>query len=280
MKEKTLAIWMCLLIVGVVFAGADCGSQEKTAQPPKAINELEQLLDNIEQSGSKLQSFQADMLYAQLDPLRDTLVKRGGELYYRTGTDKTAVMFRIHFDDYLQQDLTDPASARPVKYDEDYVFDGMWVTRRNTHTKTIQKWEVSRTANDKEMFRLGKGPFPLPFAIKKKDIKENFDVKLPGPDPNEPADPANTHHLQLLPRAQSSYAKDYLQMNLWIDQKTSIPVQISYQNIDYEVTTVTWTKIKTDKQIKDKVFELETPGNDWDVDIKPLQEPDAQTTSK
>jgi outer membrane lipoprotein-sorting protein len=278
MKEKTLAILMCLLIAEVVLAQADCGSQEKPVQPAKAVGEVELLLDNIEQSGSKLQSFQADMLYVQLDPLRDTLVKRGGELYYRT--DKEAVRFRIHFDDYLQQDLEDSAPAKPVKYDEDYVFDGMWVTRRNTHTKTVQKWEVSKTANDKEMFRLGKGPFPLPFAIKKKDIKENFDVKLPGPDPNEPAGPANTHHLQLIPKAQSSYAKDYLQMNLWIDQKTSIPVQISYENIDYEVTTVTWTKIKTDKEIKNKVFELEAPGNDWDVDIKPLQEPDAQAVPK
>jgi outer membrane lipoprotein-sorting protein len=279
MKEKTLAILMCLLVVGVVLAQEDCNSPGKAVQQPvKPVSKLEQLLDNIEQSGSKLQSFQADMLYVQFDPLRDALVKRGGRLYYRT--DKAAVMFRIHFDDYLQQNLEDADPAKPVKYDEDYVFDGMWVTRRNAHTKTVQKWEVSKTANDREMFRLGKGPFPLPFAIKKKDIQENFDVKLLGPDPNNPAELADTDHLQLLPKAQSNYARDYLQMNLWIDQKTSIPVQISYENIDYEVTTVTWTKIKTDNQIKDKVFELEAPGNDWDVDIKPLQEPDAQTTSK
>ena len=61
MKEKMLAIWMCLFVAEVVLAGGSCCSAIQQDKPAAAVSELDRLLDNIEQSGSKLQSFQADI---------------------------------------------------------------------------------------------------------------------------------------------------------------------------------------------------------------------------
>jgi hypothetical protein len=53
-----------------------------------------------------------------------------------------------------------------------------------------------------------------------------------------------------------------------------VPRQIRYTTNDDEITTVTWSNSKTDKTIKKKTFELEPAGDDWDIEITPLEEPE------
>ena len=229
--------------------------------------QLNTLLDRVEKAGVKLKSFQADMLFQQEQVLVETLTTRRGKLHYRVDND--SVRARIGFRDFQQQILDDEKPAPIVKFDEDYAFDGMWVTHRNARTKSIQKWELSRKPRDKEAFRLGKGPFPLPFAIKKKDVIDHFDAKILKPDPN---DPAQTEHLKLIPKKDSSYAEEYIQMDLWISKNNALPVRISYEKDDYEITTVNWTDIKIDKTVRDKVFKLKPGGRGWSEEIHLLEE--------
>ena len=249
-------------------SGENAEPGKSGCQSGNAISEqLSAVLDRVEQAGVKLKSFQADMLFQQEQILVETLTNRRGTLHYRVDTD--SVRARIGFRNFQQQNLDDEKPARIVKFDEDYVFDGMWVTRRNARTKSIQKWELSRKPRDKETFRLGRGPFPLPFAIKKKDVIEHFETKLLKPDPN---DPAETEHLKLLPKKDSPYAEEYVQMDLWISKNNALPVRISYEKDDYEITTVNWTDIEIDKTIKDKVFKLKPGGRGWSEEIHPLEE--------
>ena len=60
-------------------------------------------------------------------------------------------------------------------------------------------------------------------------------------------------------------------MDLWIDRKIALPSRISFEKDDYEVTTVSWSKIKIDKKIKDKVFQLKKAGTGWTEEITPLE---------
>ncbi len=283
--KKNVAVPMLVLpvLIGSAFARGQCSPAEPPATPKTAqssptsgtaentdkpiSDQLNRLLDKIEQAGAKLQSFQADMTFKQKDLLHESLTLRNGNLYYRV--DKDTVRFRIHFKDLQQQYLEEETVAKPVKFDEDYAFDGLWVTRRNGHTRQIQMWEVSKQHSDKETFRLGKGPFPLPFAIKKKDVLEHFEIELVAPDPN---DPASTDHLKLLPKKKSPYAEEYVQMNLWISNADALPVQVSYEKDNYEITTVRWSKIEIDKKIKDEIFKLKPAGKGWSVEKNPLEE--------
>ncbi|MBN2210333.1 MAG: hypothetical protein JW709_02955 [Sedimentisphaerales bacterium] len=228
---------------------------------------LDKLLDDIEQRGAKLKTFQADMEMTELQSLIDTLVERQGKLYYQA--DDQQVRFRVHFDSWRQMDLEEEEPAPTVKQDLDWVFDGLWLHKRDGRTKTLQSWEVSRQAARREDFSLGKGPFPLPFAVRKADILREFDIRLLDADPN---DPPKTHHLLLIPREKSAFNKEYLRLEMWILQKELIPVKLLFEKTDYEIDTVTWTNWNIDTPIKSEDLALPPTPPGWTIERTPLPE--------
>jgi len=232
--------------------------------------ELIKLLDKIEARSNTLKSFQADMLFEQQQLLIETVTIRKGQTYYQA--DDKRVQFRIHFDDWLQKDREeDITSIKPTVYDEDVVFDGMWLTLLNARTKSGRKQEISKIPHNKEAFRLGKGDIPLPFAIKKNDIIKEFDVNLVPTDPKKPEtlkEPA--YHLFLKPKKDGSFAEKYVALELWISEKTTLPLRIRYRANDDEITTVTWSEIQADKGINPKTFEITVPAG-WDIETVPLK---------
>ncbi|MBN1764182.1 MAG: hypothetical protein JW860_02910 [Sedimentisphaerales bacterium] len=277
----TRAVLYGIMLITTISHPLSAQNENPAAKPPvlkgpkilvlatekKCPEELSSLLENLEAAGGKMKSFQADMIFRQEDLMHETLTLRNGRLYYQV--DKDIIKARIHFKDFRQEDLEDPDLAQTVKFDEDYAFDGQWVTRRNERTKTLQMWEVSKDPRNKEAFRLGRGPFPLPFAIRKADVLQHFEVELLKPDENMP----QSNHLKLIPKKDSTYAEEYVRIELWIQKETSIPIQISFEKDDYEITTVTWIKPTLDKNIKDSQFKLKPAGNDWTIEKSPMEEP-------
>ena len=268
-------IMVIILVIYILSAAAPSYAQGHLVGPPyiprpKLSPQLDKLLDQIEQRSNKLTSYQAEMLFEQRNLIIETVTIRHGQTYYQA--DEKKVQFLIHFEDWLQKDLGDPDdNPQPNKYDEDIAFDGMWLTRLNAHAKSCEKREISKTPHNKEAFRLGRGDIPLPFAIQKKDILKEFDIKLIPPDPKKPTNfKEPVDHLFLKPKKESSFAEKYLSLELWISQKTVLPLQIRYHADDEEVTTVSWSKVKADGKINPKTFEL-TPPAGWDVDIIPLE---------
>jgi len=274
---STYRISLIILLMGLPVAAAQKAPAEPNASC--AVTEavkaeplspaLEKLLAKVEKRGESLKSFQAAMLYEQNQPLTDTLTVRTGDMYYQA--DAKTVRFRIHFADYLQADMMEEQRPKPVKFNEDFAFDGMWVTRRNERTKSIQRRQVARTARNKEDFRLGKGPFPLPFALKRDDIVKEFEIQLMKPDPKDKTF-KNADHLLLKPKPKSSFVDKYVKLELWLAQKDTVPVRMRYEVDNAETTTVTWSKIKIDKKISAKTFELKPGGADWDVEEIPLKQ--------
>jgi len=240
---------------------------------------VDKLLYRVEQAGAKLASFQADMLYNQLQPIQDTVIIRHGRLYYQVRGE--TVRARINFDDFLQQDTDEEEKLKPQKFDEDYVFDGLWLTASNSKTKKIDYHEISKKSRGKEDFRIGNGPFPLPFAIKRKDVLKHFDVKITKADPNAPAVLKDSDHIALVPKKKSPYIKDYRRLELWVSKKTALPVRISFEKELGELTTITWSNIKVNKKIRDATFKLKKPGKGWTEDWHPLKEKnDAKKVTK
>ncbi len=255
-----IAIFLPLLIIS--------GRAEATS--PNVCPDLEKMLGRIEKVGHDLKTFQADMVYEQLNGLQDTMNKRNGKLYYKV-TEKT-VFFRVHFADFLQVDLDDEDSkTKPTKFDEDLAFDGMWFTRRNAKTKHLSREQLSLKPKGKDQYELGKTPFPVPSSLKKADVLKNFNVELVKPNPKAPKNLKNTDHLKLVPKKDSPYKKEFVQMNLWFDKKTSMLTQISQEKEGLEIMTVTWTNIKTNKGISDKTFKLKKGLIGWTVETKPYK---------
>jgi hypothetical protein len=246
------------------------GQPEPATQPPAPVPapispELDQLLDKVEQRGATLKSYQADMLFRQEQLLVDVVkIRHGGMLYQ---IDKDRVRFRIHFADLQTQDLDEKTPAPVVAFDEDYAFDGLWFTIRNARLKNIQRQEVSKTPAKKEEFRLGRGPFPLPFSIQKADVLKEFDVSILPP---ESADPKDSVHLLLKPKKDSAFADQYVQLEIWIAKLTFVPVQMRFEKDNREITSIVWSNIALDQPIELKKFEPGPAGDDWTVEQTPL----------
>ena len=244
---------------------------EKDAASDSAVQKngsVISVLEKIEVTCAKLDSFTADMNYVVLQPLIDTKSVRTGKLFYVT--DDNSVLAKIYFDSLAEIDLMDDeAEPEPLHFDESYYFDGLWVVRSNALTKTVQRWEVSEDRQNREAFRLGRGPFPLPFAIKKDDVLKYFEVESVN-DKADKSEQAVTVHLKLKPQADSSYAEDYKQVDLWVSAETYLPVKIKYVKQDYEQNTVTWSNIKTGETVDKDIFEMPKTPKGWTEEITPL----------
>ncbi len=242
-------------------------AESAPAKEAEVDPKLAALLEKVEKRGNELKSFQARMLYTQQQPMVETMRTRNGTLYYLVKD--SSVKFRIHFSDLQEQDLAEEKKAPVVKFDEDYVFDGLWFTIRNARLKSIQRQEISKTPAKKEEFRLGKGPFPLPFAITKDDVLKQFEAKLAEPGEK---DPKETDHLVLIPKKDSSFAEEYVQLELWIARENSVPMQLRFEKDNMEVTTIEWSQAELDKGVEEKQFSLPKPEADWTVEETPLEE--------
>ncbi len=263
MKKLLTTIIICCICMCLQ---AENASDTSTSKP--ANNDIDQLLEKIESSCSQLQSFQADMNYDILQSLIDSETVRTGKLYYKTLDG--GVVARIHFDDLTEIDLmADDMNPAPVVFDEDFYFDGLWVIRCNAQTKTVQKWEVSKDRQNREAFRLGHGPFPLPFAIKKQDVLTYFKTELM---PAKGKAAKTETHLKLTPVPDSSYAEEYRVIDIWFDNESYIPNKIRYLKQDYEENTVVWTNINTKDSIKDSIFEAPKTPSGWSEEVTKLKE--------
>ena len=238
--------------------------------PTAEEDKVSMLLTDIEKACSELKSFEAAMKYDVLQPLVDSQRIRTGKLYYQVKDE--IVYARIHFDDILEIDLMEEENTpKPMKFDEDYYFDGLWVHRTNTQTKTVERWEVAVKRQARQSFRLGQGPFPLPFAITKADVQEFFTVEMVVPEEDGTAQLKECINLKLTPKPGTKYAEEYQIIELWVRTGSFLPVQIRYQEKDYNQTTVLWTEIQTGKEIDSSNFNMPKKPFGWTETVHPFE---------
>ncbi len=261
-----------LAVVVWVWAGLTHGACENAAVPGeeaaddgagrKVDEQAVELLERIEKRAGEITSFEAAMRYELRQLLMDVVKVHNGRIYYLVKDN--VVSFRIHFGDWLEWDIGDdpPAQARP--YDEDYAFDGRWLTRRNGKFKTLQRQEIARKAKGPDDFRLGQGPFPLPFAIRKWDVLSQFEVVWQA-DKNE-----DREMLSLVPHEGGVFFEQYERVELWFRRADAVPVRIRTVSRDHEVTIVTWSDININGDIGEDIFRLSPTGEGWTVEETPL----------
>jgi hypothetical protein len=113
---------------------------------------------------------------------------------------------------------------------------------------------VLRPEENREVFRLGQGPFPLPFGQKKADIVKHFTVKLIAP---EPKDPPESDHLELSPLPGTEMNKKYEKVHFFIDRKQSLPSRV--QTVEKESgdeITATFSNSKLNQGLPGSKLEL------------------------
>ncbi len=230
------------------------------AAPPAAPSApLDPQVDKIL---TRLEDRQVEDLHAKvswklkyvLDLEEDAITKRG-EIWYQQ--QKPVAKFLIHFTDKV-------TSNRLHKLDERHMFDGRWYIEMNSETKSFSKREVRREGDPVNPYKLGEGPFPVPFGQKKSDILREFGVSL---GPAGAKDPEQTDHLHLVPRPGSdSYAK-YAVVDVWVAREgpeSGLPVKVEASKkrgtgeVD-SVITIEFKQPELNKGFSGSIFKLEAP---------------------
>jgi len=175
---------------------------------------VERILDRLERKGNQIKDIQADIEYIKIDPILEDRQKFTGILLFKQ--DKPNPRFLIRFDKFEQEGI-----VRKTK--EWHEFDGQWYTEARERTKSIIRRQIVQPGEDIEVFRLGQGPFPLPFGQKKDEIRRHCAVQLILP---AKGDPPNTDHLECTPLPGTEMDRKYGTVHFYIDRRLNLPVRV------------------------------------------------------
>lgn len=168
-------------------------------------------------------------------------------------------------------------AGRANKLDEEHLFDGYWYVEKTPVSKMVTRREVRRKGDRGNPFRLGEGPFPVPFGQKKDDVLRQFEVTLAQPTKD---DPPNTDHLICKPRDGSDLGRTYAQVDFWIvksGELSGLPIKLKAEKlaptgrIDAHIV-VSFEKARLEATLKRGTFEIKTPLG-YQEQIEPLKSP-------
>lgn len=269
-------VWL-IATVGILAGGlrpvAASETDESAPQPTAAEKPAEPVDPAVDAVLEKMEKRTVDRLHArmqyelryEIDAEEDKTVQRG-DIWYAQG--EPTAKFKVHFKEKLVRD-------RPRSMDEQHLFDGYWYVEKNPKTRTVTRRQVRAEGEKVDPFKLGEGPFPLPFGQQREDILAEFDVELAAPGPNAPP---NTKHLVLTPHKEAESAKRFAQIHFWVRTAGALeglPVQVRATKkaptgrVDSHIT-VTFEQIDLNEEMPDGVFAVQTPDGYEEI-IEPIQ---------
>ncbi|MGD8453266.1 MAG: hypothetical protein PVJ57_15725 [Phycisphaerae bacterium] len=265
-----LGLIITILAVGVAARAQETGSPPASApasQPaatattqPALDPQVDKILTRLEER--VVRDLRAEVtwrLQYVLDLDEDAVVKKG-RLWYQQG--EPTARFLVHFTKKI-------SSNRLHELDERHMFDGRWYIEVNSETKTYTKREIRREGDTANPYRLGEGPFPLPFGQKKEDILREFAVTVLPP---AEGDPPATDHLRLDPREGSETGRSYRQVDVWVAREgpsAGLPMKLHSAKLDgtgkvNSYLTITFDDVQLNTGFSASVFELRPPAG-YDV---------------
>ncbi len=178
--------------------------------------------------------------------------------------------FKVAFDKKIVR-------GRRYDMDEQHLFDGRWYVELDNRVKTITRREVRREAGSGDPYKLGEGPFPLPFGQQREDIVAEFVVEFIEPDASK--DPDNTDHLKLTPREGSKTGERYGVVHFWVlrnGPSAGLPIQVRAAKLQAtgavdHYLTIRFEKPRLNQGIDDDVFVIASRDG-FNEQIEPMPE--------
>ncbi len=228
---------------------------------------VDQLLDRLEARGRSIQGLSTRLEYRDVrtDPVPEEILRRG-ELLFRRLEPNPKFLIVFH----------ETIAGGVVRNDpESFVFDGQWFVERHDRSKQIIRRQVVRPGERIDPFRVGQGPFPLPFGQTRADMLANFVITR---KPQITEEIADSDRLDCVPRPESDLARKYRAVSMWIDRKLDLPVRIQAERIaDDTILDVTFSKLNPHDAPAESRFRIDRPpGPDWEVREEPLPDRPAE----
>lgn len=232
-----------------------------TDPPPVDIAKAERELEPaVEKILSRLEQRKVDDLVAQVkwelsDVFADETDTKRGTIWFKE-FDPVA-KFLVHFDKKI-------VDGRERDLSEKHMFDGRWYHELQPKTKTLIRREVRRENDTSNPYKIGEGPFPLPFGQKKADLLREFEIRYT--DQSE-GGPAGADHLILTPRTGTRTGRLYRQVDFWVareGKEAGLPVMVKAARKDgmgevNEYMSVTMEKIRVNDGFAASLFQIDLP---------------------
>jgi hypothetical protein len=252
---KKISISALMLIIVVSFCqGSTCSaaSTKKVKDAAKKpLSKIDEILFKLNFQNAKLRTYQAkiDYLYIQDPELLDSRITRTGDIFYKK--DSKASKLIIEFDTFKQDD------EKKEKRKEVYFFDGVWLKVIDYKNKTVNSYQKAKTGKPVDAFELISRDFPMIGFNNKDDLRKNFDISMHKLEKNSKD---KQIRLKLVVKKGYSYAKNYTSVDFRIDEKTFLPARIITTSTEGDIYDIKLYSSKINKNLKDSVFKLETPG--------------------
>ncbi|MCD4831708.1 MAG: hypothetical protein K8R02_07905 [Anaerohalosphaeraceae bacterium] len=248
---KRIAFVLLLTFSASAFAA-------NTSAPDCAdVNQTAQILNTLSKSVNSLQSLSAKVSYSHSQPIFETESIRTGNIFYQY--DANTPRLRIDFKILIQD------GQKQKGYREDFLFDGVWLTRIDNQSKTITKQQLTEPENPLAPFDLVSRFFPIVGFTAPEKLKSHFEVKF-FPSVASKA----LLRFRLLPKVGSPYSRDYRSVEFIVPKKMLMPVEFTAETVSGELIKIVFSNIKKNKKLSASAFKQPTAKN-FTESINPLR---------
>ena len=194
--------------------------------------DLDEILTNVEEANSKLDTMEAEIKYSRVIALLDSEEVSVGFLQF-----KKPKLVNVNF--------FPPRS-------EINVIDGSYLWIYHIEERQVEKYEMSGDDSPQ-----GVDIFELGYDYTAEKVKRNYEITLLDVISTEEE---TLFHLELIPR--KTFDSEYDRTLLWIKEGLWLPVQYQLFESDGEIiNTIHLTHIEINTEISDKEFVLSLPDN-------------------
>jgi len=179
--------------------------------PASAADAVDDTLDKFAKAGQGISRISAELK----ESLEDSLVP--GAAIIRTGTMQVlrGAQSRVK---------VEIVGGRTKKLQESYLFDGERFWKMNFQGKVqVHGWGV-KPEDRGNIFKIGRGPFPLPIGQPADEVRAMFTVEM-----LETKDPKEIR-LKLVPKANSPYKREFKEFEIKAVLATGVPHEVISRN--------------------------------------------------
>ncbi|MEN8127690.1 MAG: hypothetical protein ABFR90_07775 [Planctomycetota bacterium] len=251
---------LSIFLTPAIWTGMACcaTSENQQTKPTKTpgnsspckADELNVVLSKMKKATEQLRSCQAALshLFIQDPELLDSRTLKNGVLYYLKDKDRSRL--RIRFDDIRQDDFD------PVKQREEYLFDGVWMTRIDYKLKQIDQYQKAPEDSPIDVFEFISYNFPLVGFSGIDELEKDFEVSFAA---QKAADPNTTIQLLLKTLKDSKYSEEFSKIDFWVNNDTFLPLRIRAYTTQGDIHDIRFLDAKINKNLENSVFTIETP---------------------
>ena len=266
-----LAAW----VIGIVLASTACASGPATqaaptqpaaapspaTRPQAADPNVLRILADLEAVGLKYATLEANVWFHLYKTMEKDEELRTGRIVIARGGGKGPDRLYIRFDTLKQ------GEGSTLQDKIEYALDGQWLVEAKHRIKTLTRYQVAAPGQRVELFRLGQGPFPMPFGQKAADVLEHFEAST---RPPIATDPNGTDYVKLVTRPAYKDELSFLQLEMWVDRQTRLPVKLVTRDRNKDIKTAVFSAVRANEKVDEKLFLVEEKTG-WQLNVVPLK---------